>query len=274
MEVKKPFMIIAGPCAVENKEQMDKTACALKKENIYFLRAGIYKMRTSRYSFQGLREKAKDLIISIKKTYSLKLVSEITDPRHIESLLDIVDVFQVGARNMYNYELLKELAGIKRTVLLKRAFSATVKEWLSSAEYLAKKNNGIILCERGIRTFETDTRNTVDLAGALLAKTLSGLPVIVDPSHGTGRPELVSPVVMAATACGLDGIMVEIHPEPKKALSDGMQALNLNQFHIMMSQLKKLLQFLNTREHKAYESTAYKTAHPAENTKNIQLHSP
>ena len=185
---KKPFMIIAGPCSIENKEQMNRITKVLTEENISYLRGGIYKMRTHPHSFQGLGEKATSLIQNIKKHHNLKLVSEITDPRQMETLYPIVDIFQVGTRNMYNYELLKELGKQDKPVLLKRAFSALVKEWLSAAEYLIQSGNEkIILCERGIRTFETSTRNTLDLSGALIAQKESPFPVIVDPSHGTGN---------------------------------------------------------------------------------------
>jgi len=242
----KTFTVIAGPCAIENIEQMNQVAKTLVQENISLMRGGIYKMRTRPESFQGLREKAIDIIRSIKKNYNIQLVSEISDPRQLPHMLEIVDIFQVGARNMYNYELLKELGLIKKPILLKRSFSALIKEWLSAAEYLIKGGNEqVILCERGIRTFETSTRNTIDLTGALIAQKESALPVIVDPSHGTGHAEYVTPLALAAVACGLDGLLVEIHPAPKTALSDVDQSLDLEQFQEMIKKIKILCSALH-----------------------------
>ena len=240
--VNRGFMLIAGPCAVESEEQLESIAQILQAEKLPFMRGGIYKLRTHPDSFQGLRERAVGLVMSMKKKYDLKFVSEITDPRHISILLDAVDFFQVGTRNMYNYELLKELGGWRKPVVLKRAFSATVKEWLLAAEYLVKGGNeNIILCERGIRTFETSTRNTVDLSGALVAQRESGWPVILDPSHGVGRMDLVIPIALAGVACGLDGLLVEIHENPQAALSDGQQALNFEAFRVLMKKVRQLL---------------------------------
>ena len=243
---KRSFMLIAGPCAIESAQQMESTAQILQSEKLPFMRGGIYKLRTHPDSFQGLGEAAIDLIISMKKKYGLKLVSEITDPRHISTLLNTIDFFQVGTRNMYNYELLKELGKVKKPVVLKRAFSATVKEWLLAAEYLVKGGNEhIILCERGIRTFETSTRNTVDLSGALVAQKESGWPVILDPSHGVGRADLVIPMALAGVACGLDGLLIEIHSDPQKALSDGQQALNFEAFRVLMKKVRQLLKIFD-----------------------------
>ena len=239
---RRSFTVIAGPCAVESEDQMRSVAKVLKTEQVCFLRGGVYKMRTHPDSFQGLGEGALDIIKNIKSENSLHFVSEITDPRQVSALLPVVDVFQVGARNMYNYELLKELGRQSKPVLLKRGFSARIKEWLLAAEYLVQAGNRrVILCERGIRTFETATRNTLDLSGALLAKKESSFPVIVDPSHGTGDANLVTSMAMATTACGLDGLLMEIHPAPEKALSDGRQSLNFAQFQHTMSEIKKLL---------------------------------
>ncbi len=242
----RPFMVIAGPCSVESGEQMQSVADTIKQENIFFLRGGVYKMRTHPDSFQGLGKEAIDLVRDLKKEHSLSFVSEITDPRQMEMLSSVVDIFQVGARNMYNYELLKELGGQPKPVLLKRAFSARVTEWLMAMEYLVKAgNNRVILCERGIRTFETSTRNTLDLSGALVAQKESSLPVIVDPSHGTGDSSLVINMALAALVAGLDGLLVEIHPAPEKALSDGYQSLNFSQFKQLMKQVGKLLSVMN-----------------------------
>jgi len=245
-ESHPPFLIIAGPCSIESKEQVQKVAKLLKEEGIFFLRGGIYKMRTQASSFQGLREKALPIVEEIKSMYNLSFVSEITDPRQMDVLYPVVDMFQVGARNMYNYELLKELGMQKKPVLLKRAFSAEVKEWLMATEYIVRGGNEeITLCERGIRTFEPSTRNTLDLSSALVAKKESSFPVLVDPSHGTGDASLVVPMAYAACAAGLDGLLVEVHPEPDKALSDGFQSLNFMAFKQMVKQLKKILSSIN-----------------------------
>lgn len=269
---KKPFMIIAGPCSIENKEQMDTVTKILIEENLSYLRGGIYKMRTHPDSFQGLGAEAIHLVQNIKKIHNLKLVSEIVDPRQLETLYPLVDIFQVGTRNMYNYELLKELGKQNKPVLLKRAFSALVKEWLLAAEYLIQAGNEkIILCERGIRTFETSTRNTLDLSGALIAQKESSFPVIVDPSHGTGNSSLVTPMALAATAAGLDGLLVEFHPEPKAALSDGYQALTCIQFKKMISQVRSILNTMNRNiEENIWNENGSKISR---NKKNIQFHS-
>lgn len=271
----RPFILIAGPCSIESKEQIHQITKILIEENISFLRGGIYKMRTQPHSFQGLGEQAIDLIKNLKNIHTLMFVSEITDPRQIEILLPVVDIFQVGTRNMYNYELLKELGKQDKPVLLKRAFSARVKEWLMAAEYLIQAGNEqIILCERGIRTFETSTRNTLDLSGALVAKEKSFLPVIVDPSHGTGKSSLVTPMALAAAAAGLDGLLVEIHPEPEKAMSDGYQSLNFIQFKQMMKQLRKILASMDRKTESEFFYESFFDKNPAErNKKNIQLHS-
>ncbi len=241
-KVKKDFIIIAGPCSVESISQMEDIAQTIASKGVPFLRGGVYKMRTRANTFQGLGQKALDIVLSIKKKYNLKVVSEITDPRQIDTLTPVVDILQVGTRNMFNYELLKELGGIKKPVILKRGFCATVKEWLYALEYIVKGGNKqVILCERGIRTFEDSTRNTLDLAGAIVAQKESQFPVIVDPSHGTGKSELVTPLALASVACGLDGVMVEVHPSPKDALSDGPQSLDCSQFQQMLKQVKSAL---------------------------------
>ena len=269
----KPFMLIAGPCSIENTEQMKKIITILKQEDIIFLRGGIYKLRTHPDSFQGLRKEALPFIQNLKEKHNLQLVSEITDPRQINTLFPVVDIFQVGTRNMYNYELLKELGKQTKPILLKRAFCAQVKEWLLAADYLIQSGNEkIILCERGIRTFENSTRNTLDLSGALVAQKQSSLPIIVDPSHATGDSSLVTPLALAAAAAGIDGLLVEIHPEPEKALSDGKQSLNFIQFKKMMKQLRNIL---STRERKIgtkYDEFFFKNS-SEENKKDIQLHS-
>ena len=245
---QKNFMVIAGPCAIESQQQLNAIAQVVAAEKVNFLRGGIYKMRTQPDSFQGLGKEAFELVLSIKKKYHLKLVSEVTDPRQIESLVNVVDYFQVGTRNMFNYELLKDLGRLRTPVILKRGFSALVSEWLAAGEYLVKGGNEqVILCERGIRTFETSTRNTLDLTGAVFAQKKSKWPVIIDPSHATGCAELVTPIALATVAAGLDGIMVEVHPSPKDALSDGKQSLDFDQFRQMMNQLRTLLSAMNRK---------------------------
>ncbi len=272
---KRPFILIAGPCSIESKEQIYQVTEILTEENLSFLRGGIHKMRTNPHSFQGLGEQAIDIIKNLKDSHDFNFVSEITDPRQIEVLSPIVDIFQVGTRNMYNYELLKELGKQQKPVLLKRAFSAKVTEWLMAAEYLIQSGNEqIILCERGIRTFETSTRNTLDLSGALIAKEKSSLPVIVDPSHGTGKSSLVTPMALAATAAGLDGLLIEIHPEPEKAMSDGYQSLNFIQFKQLLKQLRKILASVDRKIESGFFYENFPDRDTSErNKENIQLHS-
>ncbi|MCS6838148.1 MAG: 3-deoxy-7-phosphoheptulonate synthase [Bdellovibrionaceae bacterium] len=235
------FPLIVGPCSLESNKQVDHILATLNDLNIHLMRGGIWKLRTNPSSFQGLGTDALPLIESIKRA-GLFLVSEVTDPRHIEFLLPHVSVFQVGARNMYNYYLLKELAQTGKPVLLKRSFAATVDEWLKAANYLLNGPcNHVILCERGIRTFEHGTRFTLDLNGALLAKAQSGLPVIVDPSHAIGLREFVPNLALAVAASGLDGLIMEVHPEPDQALSDGRQSMTLQQLQELVPQLDMVL---------------------------------
>ena len=236
------FTVIAGPCSVESELQFQSTAQSVKNAGASVLRGGIWKMRTSQKDFQGLGRESFELIKRIKAEVGLPLVSEITDIRQIEEVADVVDAYQVGARNMHNYSLLKELGRQPKPVLLKRNFSAFIDEWLKAADYITSGGNTqVILCERGIRTFETATRNTLDLNAVVYAKKHSGLPVIVDPSHAVGIADLVPQLCYAAAAAGADGIMVEVHPKPTEALSDGPQALTFKDFDIMMKQLEKVL---------------------------------
>jgi 3-deoxy-7-phosphoheptulonate synthase len=233
--------IIAGPCAVESRELLLEAANAVKKRGACLLRGGIYKMRTKPESFQGLGAQAFSFISDVKRDVGMPLVSEVTDPRQISDLAGIIDVFQVGSRNMYNYELLKELGTLRKPVLLKRAFAATVEEWLKAADYIVKGgNNQVMLCERGIRTFETTTRNTLDLNSVAFLKAYSSFPVIVDPSHGTGRPELIAPMSAAAVAAGADGLIVEVHPRPPESLSDAHQALDFAAFEDLVARVGKI----------------------------------
>ena len=221
---------------------MARTARFVKDHGASGLRGGIFKMRTRAVDFQGLGKSALPFVQKVKSKTKLLFVSEITDPRQIDILTPLVDVFQVGARNMFNYELLKELGCCQKPVLLKRAFSAKIKEWLSAVDYIAQGGNkSIILCERGIRTFESATRNTLDLSAVALLKKEQAFPVFVDPSHGTGRADLVAPMSLAAVPAGADGLLIETHPEPKKALCDSEQALSFEAFAGLMRDIKKLL---------------------------------
>lgn len=236
------FAVIAGPCSIETEDQFLKTATAVKTAGASVLRGGIWKMRTSPSSFQGLGTSALNYVKTVKEKTGMPLISEVVDPRHIESIYEMVDAFQVGARNMHNYELLKELGKQNKPVMLKRNFSAYVDEWFKASEYITLGGNEqIILCERGIRTFETATRNTLDVNAVVYAKKHSPFPVVVDPSHAIGISELVPQVCYASAAAGADGLIVEVHPEPEEALSDADQALNFNQFDKMMKQLERVL---------------------------------
>ena len=236
------FVVLAGPCSIESEAQFGTIAQHVRQEGAAILRGGVYKLRTKPSSFQGLGTEAFDHVRKIKAATGMPIVSEITDPRQVEALHDLIDVFQVGTRNMYNYSLLKELGMIRKPVLLKRGMSALIDEWINAAGYiLGGGNPDVILCERGIRTFETKMRNTLDLAAVAWIKRNSELPVIVDPSHGTGRPELIGPMTLAAAAAGADGVLIEVHPEPGRALSDGEQAVDFGEFATLMARLRPVL---------------------------------
>lgn len=230
--------IIAGPCSIESEEQFLKTAMHVKANGASILRGGVYKLRTSPDSFQGLGSNAYDIVNKVKKQLNMPFITEVTDPRQISDLSSIADVFQVGSRNMYNYDLLKELGRYDKPVLLKRGFSATVQEWTLAAKYVESAGNpNVILCERGIRGFDTVTRNILDLATVSWVKQNTDYPVIVDPSHGTGVRNLVAPMAMAAVASGADGLIVEVHPNPEQALSDGFQSLYFDDFEKLNNKL-------------------------------------
>ena len=232
------FVVIAGPCAVESKEQIVEIAKEIKSAGGDMLRGGIFKPRTSPYSFQGLGEPGLDLLIEAGRESQLGTVTEVTDVSEVDFLKDKVSMLQIGARNMQNFRLLKVAGESNMPILLKRGMSSTIEELLLAAEYITSTgNNNVVLCERGIRTFETATRNTLDLNAVALLKQKTHLPVIVDPSHGTGVRELVIPMAKAAVACGADGIIVEVHPEPTKALSDAHQQLTAQQFRDLMRQI-------------------------------------
>lgn len=233
-------ILIAGPCAVESEDQMYEIASHLSKNGVRFLRGGAYKPRTSPYSFQGLKKEGLELMRKIADEFDMKVVTEVLDFSLLDEVMQYADILQIGARNMHNYHFLKELGKVDKPVLLKRGLSAKIEEWLLAAEYiLLGGNENVILCERGIRTFETSTRNTLDLSAVALVKQLSHLPVIVDPSQGTGVANLVSPMSIAAMAIGCDGLMIETHNDPDNALSDGEQSLNFQQFQELLHQLRK-----------------------------------
>ena len=241
---KRP-VVVAGPCAVESEEQILKTARAVKAAGADMLRGGAFKPRTGPHTFQGLKEEGLKLLALASSETGLPIVTEVMSPDTVGLVAGYADILQVGARNMQNFDLLRELGRIRKPVLLKRGMSATIEEFLSAAEYiLAGGNPGVILCERGIRTFETATRNTLDLAVVPLIKELSHLPVVVDPSHATGRRSLVSPMAKAALVAGADGVLLEVHPDPEKALSDGPQSLTLQGFERLMDEMRKLIDFL------------------------------
>ena len=233
------LVVIAGPCSVESRQQIREAARHVKAAGAAMLRGGAYKPRTSPYDFQGLGGKALAWLAEAGRETGLPVVTEVLSPEDVDLVSQHADLLQVGARNMQNYALLRRLATASKPVLLKRGPSATIQEWLLAAEYLLSGGNpNVVLCERGIRTFETAMRNTLDLAGVALVKSLSHLPVIVDPSHGTGKRALVAPASRAAAAVGADGLLVEVHPQPEKALSDGEQSLNPEEFRAMMCALR------------------------------------
>jgi 3-deoxy-7-phosphoheptulonate synthase len=238
VEIGKELMLAAGPCAVENEEQVFTITEFLAKQQVRFLRGGAYKPRSSPYSFQGLKTEGLQLLRKAADKYGMAVVSEVMSADKVDELCEYADILQVGTRNMQNYPLLRALGKINKPVLLKRGMSSTVEEWLLAAEYiLVGGNERVILCERGIRTFDTATRNTLDLGAVALVKQLSHLPVIVDPSQGTGNRNLVAPLSLAAIAAGADGLIIEVHNQPERALSDGEQSLYFDQFAAMMQPL-------------------------------------
>ncbi|WP_461569879.1 3-deoxy-7-phosphoheptulonate synthase [Thermincola ferriacetica] len=233
------IVIIAGPCAIEDKEQYLETAVALKRLGAHMLRGGAFKPRTSPYTFQGLAEEGLKIIAEAKELTEMPVVTEVLDTRDVELIARYCDVIQVGSRNMQNFVLLKEVGRSSLPVLLKRGLSATIEEWLLAAEYImAEGNHNVILCERGIRTFETYTRNTLDISAIPAVKHLSHLPVIVDPSHAAGRWGMVGPLSRSAVAAGADGLLIEVHPEPELALCDGGQSLTPENFAKLMKEVR------------------------------------
>ena len=239
------FVVMAGPCAVESREQLLESAEIAKKGGAQFLRGGAYKPRTSPYSFQGLEEEGLKYLAEARERTGLKIVTEVTEVEAVDTVAAYADLLQVGARNMQNFRLLKEVGRANKPVMLKRGLAATLNEWLNAAEYIMNEGNqNVILCERGIRTYETYTRNTLDLSAVAAVKHLSHLPIVVDPSHGTGKWRMVKPMAFAAVACGADGLIMEMHPNPAKALSDGPQSLTPENYLELMAGVKKLYAFL------------------------------
>ncbi|WP_238882156.1 3-deoxy-7-phosphoheptulonate synthase [Clostridium sp. YIM B02551] len=244
----KNFAVMAGPCSVESEEQIIEVAKKVKESGANFLRGGAFKPRTSPYSFQGLELEGLNLLLKAKEATGLSIVTEIMSTDYIDVFEEKVDVIQVGARNMQNFDLLKQLGKTKKTILLKRGLSATFEEWIMSAEYImAGGNENVILCERGIRTFETYTRNTLDLSAIPVIKKLTHLPIIIDPSHAGGKWWLVEPMAKAAVVASADGLMIEVHNDPVNALSDGAQSLKPEAFDDLMKKVKVLIE-LEERE--------------------------
>lgn len=245
--IGRGLTIIAGPCSVESEEQLMKTAIAVKDAGAQLLRGGVFKPRTSPYSFQGLGLRGLKLLDKARAETGLPIVTEVLDTRDVSWVSEYADVLQIGARNMQNFSLLREAGKSPRAVLLKRGMYSTIEEWLNCAEYiLSEGNRNVILCERGIRSFETYTRNTLDLSSVPSLKELTHLPVIVDPSHGTGRPSLIGPMSLASVACGADGLMIEVHVNPREALSDREQALTPAQFTALVRNVRSLKEFMES----------------------------
>ena len=242
------LVVMAGPCSVESLEQLKESAKAVKSAGAKFLRGGAFKPRTSPYDFQGLGEKGLELLRQAADENGLKVITEVVDKDDISVIEEYADVLQVGARNMQNFQMLKALGKAKKPVLLKRGLSATISEWLNAAEYIMTGGNEqVIFCERGIRTFETFTRNTLDLSAVAAVKELSHLPIIVDPSHGTGRWQMVQPMARAAVAAGCDGLIIEVHPHPEMALSDGDQSLTPKNFSRLMKDLSAIAKIMDRK---------------------------
>jgi len=240
------FVVIAGPCSVESRGQLIETARSVRKAGATILRGGAYKPRTSPYDFQGLEEEGLKLLAEARAETGLKICTEVLTPEQVDIVAEYTDILQIGARNMQNFALLKRVGKTSKPILLKRGLAATIKEFLMSAEYIvAEGNSSVILCERGIRTFETMTRNTLDISAVPLLNELSHLPVIVDPSHASGKRSLVCPLAKSAVAAGADGLLVEVHPDPEEAWSDGAQSLTLPEFDDMMAAVKRYLPLEN-----------------------------
>lgn len=242
----QPLAIVAGPCSVENEEMIVETAMRVKAAGAQFLRGGAYKPRTSPYAFQGHGESALSLLAAARDASGLGIITEVMDTADIEKIAEVADVLQIGARNMQNFSLLKQLGKQNKPVLLKRGLAATIDDWLMAAEYILSEGNpNVILCERGIRTFDREyTRNTLDLAAIPVLRKLTHLPIMIDPSHGTGWSEYVPSMSLAAIAAGVDSLMIEVHPNPKRALSDGPQSLTFDDFDKLMVKINRLRQVM------------------------------
>ena len=239
LTLKEDKIIIAGPCAIESYDQLLKTAEFVKSKGANILRGGAYKPRTSPNSFQGLKDEGLEILKAVKKETGMAVITELMDIRELDKLYEVTDIIQIGSRNMQNFNLLTEVGKQDKPIMLKRGLSATIGEWIGAAEYIAVEGNSkIIMCERGIRTYNDYTRNTLDLAAVPIIQKETGLPVVADPSHGTGVRYLIKPMSIGAFAVGADGIMVEVHPEPENALSDGMQSLNFSEFEDLMNYIK------------------------------------
>ncbi|HEY3059035.1 MAG TPA: 3-deoxy-7-phosphoheptulonate synthase [Chloroflexota bacterium] len=238
----REFVVMAGPCSVESREQLLRTADSVAASGASFLRGGAFKPRSSPYAFQGLGVDGLSLLEEGRRLTGLPIITEVMEPGQVDRVAQSADILQIGARNMQNFPLLREIGRTRRPTMLKRGLSATIEEWLMAAEYIMSEGNpNVILCERGIRTFETATRNTLDLSAIPLIKRMSHLPIIADPSHGTGHRYLVEPMALAAAAAGADGLIIEVHPEPDSALSDGPQSLTLDGFDQLMRKLAGVL---------------------------------
>lgn len=240
------MVVMAGPCAVESREQLLQSAEIVKKAGAQFLRGGAYKPRTSPYAFQGLEVQGLEMLAEAREKTGLKIVTEVVDVESVSVVSAYADMLQIGSRNMQNFQLLKTVGKTNKPVLLKRGLSATINEWLNAAEYIMSEGNyNVVLCERGIRTYEEYTRNTLDLSAVAAVKNISHLPIIVDPSHGTGRWELVGPMSRAGIAAGADGLMIEVHPNPAEALSDGKQSLTPENFTILMQEVTSIARIMD-----------------------------
>lgn len=245
VRIGENLTMIAGPCSVESEEQTLNTAIPLQKAGVDILRGGVFKARTSPYDFQGLGIEGLKILKKVRDELDIPVITEVLDTRDVEVTAEYVDILQIGSRNMQNFSLLKEVGMSKKPVLLKRGMSATLEEWLNCAEYILDKGNPhVILCERGIRTFETYTRNTLDMAAVPAVKKLTHLPVFVDPSHGTGSRDLIGPMTLSAVSAGADGIMVEVHYRPEAALSDKAQAIDPETYTVILDRARKLHRFL------------------------------
>ena len=239
IDIEKEKLIIAGPCAIESYDQLLETARFIKSKGAKILRGGAYKPRTSPFAFQGMRKEGLEILKAVKKEVGIMAVTEAIDEKSLSEVYEVSDMIQIGSRNMQNFSLLVEAGKQDKPILLKRGMSATIKEWIHAAEYIAKQGNTkIIMCERGIRTFNDYTRNTMDIAAIPIIKQETGLKVIADPSHGTGKRNLILPMSLASLAAGADGLIIEVHPQPEDALSDGDQSLNFEEFSNLISVIK------------------------------------